>query len=161
MSNPSSRAGPLPARPITVVRRLRSFTSSARRQKIRRASIPSALPKWRWLSSIAASRLLAAVMAWKSPVKWRLISSIGATCACPPPVAPPLTPKQGPRLGSRRHSIVRSPAAFSASASPIAVVVLPSPAAVGLIPVTSTSAPSARPSRLAMKSNPIFALNRP
>jgi hypothetical protein len=51
------------------------------------------------LSSIAASRLLAAVMAWKSPVKCRLISSIGTTCAWPPPVAPPFWPKHGPRRG--------------------------------------------------------------
>ena len=29
----------------------------------------------------AQSRLCAAVIAWKSPVKWRFISSIGTTCA--------------------------------------------------------------------------------
>jgi hypothetical protein len=34
-----------------------------------------------WLSTIAASRLLAAPIAWKSPVKWRLMSSIGTTWA--------------------------------------------------------------------------------
>ena len=42
-------------------------------------AITSALPQWIWLSIIAASRLCALVMAWKSPVKWRLISSIGTT----------------------------------------------------------------------------------
>jgi hypothetical protein len=34
-----------------------------------------------WLSIIADSRLWALVMAWKSPVKCRFISSIGTTCA--------------------------------------------------------------------------------
>ncbi len=120
MSKPSSRGAPLapPPRPLTMLRSARSFTSSARRQLTRRGSRPSALPQNRWLSTIAASRLFAAVMAWKSPVKWRLISSIGATCARPPPVAPPFWPKQGPMLGSRRQIIVRCPSAFSASPKP-------------------------------------------
>ena len=52
-----------------------------RGQVIRRGSSPSALPWCMWLSSIAASRLCAEVMAWKSPVKCRLISSIGTTWA--------------------------------------------------------------------------------
>ena len=41
------------------------------------------------------------------------------------------------------------------------VVVLPSPAGVGLMPVTRTSAPSGWSAWLSMKSNPIFALVRP
>ncbi len=69
--------------------------SIARRQLIRRGSSPSALPQCRWLSIIAARRLLAAVTAWISPVKWRLMSSIGTTCARPPPVAPPFTRNTG------------------------------------------------------------------
>ena len=44
-------------------------------------SMPSSFPCWMWLSSMAASRLLAAPMAWKSPVKWRLMSSMGTTWA--------------------------------------------------------------------------------
>ena len=48
------------------------------------------------VSIAAASRLLAAVIAWMSPVRWRLNSSIGTTCAYPPPAAPPLMPKVGP-----------------------------------------------------------------
>ncbi len=160
MSNPSSRGEPLamPPRPLTMARNARSFMSSARRKVTRRGSMPSALPQYRWLSTIAASRLLAAVMAWKSPVKWRLISSIGTTWAWPPPVAPPFWPKLGPRLGSRRQIMVRVPPAFSASPRPIVVVVLPSPAAVGLMPVTSTSLPGARPRTDSTKSKPIFAL---
>ncbi len=39
-------------------------------------TMPKALPWWMWLSIAAASRLLATPMAWKSPVKWRLMSSI-------------------------------------------------------------------------------------
>ena len=48
--------------------------STTRRHDIRRASSPRALPWWMWLSRSAASRLLAAPMAWKSPVKCRLMS---------------------------------------------------------------------------------------
>ena len=46
-----------------------------------RGSMPRALPCLMWLSSMAAQRLLAAPMAWKSPVKCRLMSSMGTTCA--------------------------------------------------------------------------------
>ena len=81
------------------------------------------------------------MMAWKSPVKCRLISSIGTTCAWPPPVAPPFIPKQGPSDGSRRHSTVLRPIMFSASVRPTDVVLLPSPASVGLIAVTRMSLP--------------------
>jgi formate--tetrahydrofolate ligase len=49
----------------------------------------------------AASRLFADVIAWKSPVKCKFKSSIGTTWAYPPPAAPPLIPKHGPRDGSR------------------------------------------------------------
>ena len=88
------------------------------------------------------------------------MSSIGATCAWPPPVAPPFMPKHGPSEGSRRQIIVRLPAAFSASPSPIVVVVLPSPAGVGLMPDTSTKRPLGGPSVASMPA-PIFALCRP
>ena len=83
MSKPSLRGNPLPMPPSeqTISRSARSFMSTTRRHEMRRASSPSALPWWMWLSSSAASRLLAAPMAWKSPVKCRLTSSIGTTCA--------------------------------------------------------------------------------
>ncbi len=68
------------------------------------ASILCGLPCRIDASSIAASRLLAAPIAWMSPVKWRLRSSIGTTCVMPPPAAPPLIPKTGPSDGSRRHA---------------------------------------------------------
>ena len=163
MSNPSSRGAPLetPPRPLTMERSARSFMSSTRRHRMRRGSMPSGLSQNRWLSSIAASRLCAAVMAWKSPVKCRLIWSIGPTCARPPPVAPPLMPKQGPRLGSRRQIMVFVPRRLSASPRPMVVVVLPSPAGVGLMPVTSTSRPAGALARAATKSSPILALKRP
>jgi hypothetical protein len=41
--------------------------------------------------------------------------------------APPLTPKQGPRLGSRRQMMVCLPTRFNASPRPTVVVVFPSP----------------------------------
>ena len=83
MSKPSLRGKPLPMPPSehTISRSARSFMSTTRLQEIRRASRPRAFPWWMWLSSNAASRLFAAPMAWKSPVKWRLMSSMGTTCA--------------------------------------------------------------------------------
>ena len=78
--------------------------STQRRHEIESASMPSLLP-WRMLaSSIAASRLFAAPIAWMSPVKWRFMSSIGTTCVYPPPAAPPLMPNTGPSDASRRQS---------------------------------------------------------
>ena len=81
MSKPSLRGKPLPMPPSeqTISRSARSFMSTTRRHEMRRASSPRALPWWMWLSRSAASRLLAAPMAWKSPVKCRLMSSIGTT----------------------------------------------------------------------------------
>ena len=84
----------------------------------------------------------AAVIAWKSPVKWRFICSIGTTWAYPPPAAPPFIPKHGPRLGSLRQTIDFFPILFRPSFKPTDVVVLPSPAGVGLIAVTSINFPS-------------------
>ncbi len=56
------------------------------------------------------------------------------------------------------HNVAFCPIFLSACVTPTAVVVLPSPAAVGLIPVTRTSFP--RAGRSAM-SSPIFALYLP
>ena len=83
--------------------------STARRQSIRSWSILCGLPCRIDASSIAASRLFAAPIAWMSPVKWRLRSSIGTTCVIPPPAAPPLIPNTGPSDGSRRHATGRLP----------------------------------------------------
>ena len=143
MSKPSSRGTPLalPPRPHTMLRSWRSFMSTTRFHVILRTSMPSSLPLWMCASSSAASRLLAAPMAWKSPVKCRLMSSMGMTWAYPPPAAPPLMPNTGPRLGSRSATTGFLPRFCSASARPTVVVVLPSPAGVGLMAVTSTSLP--------------------
>ena len=83
MTNRSSRVGPAfrPPSPTTTLRRARSFMSMVRGQVMRRVSRPRPLPWWRWASSIAERRLCALAMAWKSPVKCRLMSSIGTTCA--------------------------------------------------------------------------------
>ena len=75
-------------------------------------------------------------MAWKSPVKWRLIFSMGNTCAYPPPAAPPFIPKQGPREGSRSATTARLPIWLRPSARPMLTVVLPIPAFVAVIEVT-------------------------
>jgi hypothetical protein len=78
MSKPSSRGTPLarPPRPSTMLRSWRSFMSTARFQVMRGVDAER-VALLMWLSSIAASRLLAAPMAWKSPVKCRLMSSMG------------------------------------------------------------------------------------
>ena len=87
-------------------------------------------------------RLFAIPIACISPVKWRFMSSMGTTCAYPPPAAPPLTPKTGPSEGSLSAAITFISFALSASVRPTVVVVLPSPAGVGDMAVTSTSLPS-------------------
>ena len=94
-----------------------------------------------WLSIAAHKRLLAVVIACISPVKWRFISSIGTTCAYPPPAAPPFIPKTGPKDGSLNATIAFLFLLFNACPSPIVTVDLPSPAGVGLIAVTNTSFP--------------------
>ena len=163
MSNPPSEGKPLltPPRPVTIWRSARSLMSSTRRHVMRRWSMPSALPWKMWLSIMAASRLFAAAIALKSPVKCRLMSSIGMTCAYPPPAAPPFMPKTGPSAGSRRHSIAFSPSRVRASPSPTVVVVLPSPAGVGETAVMRISRPWRRGGSEPSTRSGIFALKRP
>src|SRR5690554_3908686 len=122
---------PSSPRPMRTRRRLRSLRSSTRGQVTRAGSMPSALPQWRWLSSSAASRLWAAVTAWRSPLKWRLMASMGTTWAWPPPAAPTFMPKTGPSEGSRRQAMADTPSRERASTSPTQVVVLPSPTPAG------------------------------
>ena len=52
-----------------------------------------------------------------------LVTAINPT---PPPAAPPLIPKHGPRDGSRRAQIVFFPSLFNAWDTPTLVVVFPS-----------------------------------
>ena len=162
MSKPVSRGMPFarPPSPTTVWRSTRSSMSTQRRQVIECGSSPSSLPCRRCESIIAASRLLAAPIAWMSPVKWRLISSIGTTWARPPPVPPPLSPKTGPSDGSRRQSTGLSPIAPSPWVSEIEVVVLPSPNRVGVIDVTDTILPSGAPASRSIAESSIFAAAR-
>ena len=121
----------------------RSFISRARFHRTRVGS-RSMSPKWSRLSIAAASRLWAAVIAWKSPVNWRLIVFDGSTRLAPPPVAPPLRPKTGPIDGWRRARAASWPIRRSPWARPIDVVVFPSPAGVGVMAETRISLP-ARP----------------
>ena len=81
--------------------------STQRRQLTESGSIPSLLPCRRCASSMAASRLLAAPIAWMSPVKWRFRSSIGTTCAYPPPGRAALDPEDRAERGlaqAERHA---------------------------------------------------------
>ena len=151
----------LPPSPHTVCRKARSFKSTTRFQTICLTSIFKGFPWWIELSSIAAIKLFAAVIAWISPVKWRLISSIGTTCAYPPPAAPPLIPKHGPRDGSRIATTDFFPNLLSACDKPIIVVVFPSPAGVGLMAVTRINFPSSFFSSFLIASREIFALYFP
>ncbi len=88
-----------------------------------------------------ANKLLAAVIAWISPVKCKLISSIGAICTFPPPVAPPLIPNTGPKDGSLKAKIDFFPMVLNPSATAMDIVVFPSPNGVGLTAVTKISFP--------------------
>ena len=160
MSKPVSRGMPFtfPPSPVTIWRSERSFMSRQRRHVTVSGSMPSALP-WRMCaSSIAARRLFAAVIAWRSPVKWRLRSSIGTTCAWPPPAAPPFTPKTGPSDASRRQRNAFWSIAAKPCASETAVVVFPSPAGVGVIAVTAMSLPSGVSARRSRTAWETFAL---
>ena len=75
-------------------------------------------------------------------MKCKFISTIGATCALPPPVAPPFIPNTGPKDGSLNVSIEFFPIFLNPSAIAIETVVFPSPKGVGLIAVTKISFPS-------------------
>ena len=93
------------------------------------------------MSIIADNKLLADVIAWISPVKCKFISSIGAICTFPPPVAPPFIPKTGPKEGSLNVSIDFLPIFLNPSAIAIETVVFPSPNGVGEIAVTKINFP--------------------
>ena len=67
-------------------------------------------------------------------------------------------PKDGPSDGSRRQQSAFLPMWLSASPRPTVVVVLPSPAGVGVIAVTRTSLPSFLPFRLSRYLSETFAL---
>ena len=68
-------------------------------------------------------------------------------------------PKHGPRLGSLRQTIDFFPILFRPSFKPTDVVVLPSPAGVGLIAVTKINFPSGLDLLFSIKSK--FILNLP
>ena len=90
-----------------------------------------------------------------------LISSSGSTLALPPPVPPPLMPYIGPSVGSRKVATAFRPNLPIPCTKPTAVVVFPSPAGVGVIPVTTTSLPFGRPSVTFKASSEILALYFP
>ena len=81
------------------------------------------------------------VMAWKSPVKCRLILSTGSSDALPPPVAPPFMPNTGPSDGSRSAATALWPSLTSPCVRPMVLTVLPSPLVVGVMAVTRISLP--------------------
>ena len=79
----------------------------------------------------------------------------------PPPAAPPLMPNTGPSDGSRRHSTGRLPIAPSPWVSDTDVVVLPSPALVGVIADTQTTFASGFPRSRSIALRSTFALYLP
>ena len=89
---------------IVIFLRALSFISRALFQSTLSGLILSSLPCQMELSMQAAIKLIELVKACISPVKCKLISSVGTTRALPPPVAPPLIPKTGPKEGSLRHT---------------------------------------------------------
>ncbi len=97
-----------------------------------------------WLSIIALSSECADVIAWKSPVKCRFISSIGTTlrvtAASGAALHAEVRPKR--RFADTDSGVLAD--AVQPSPRPTVVVVLPSPAGVGLIAVTRISLPSVR-----------------
>ena len=92
-----------PSETVTLLSAL-SFISSALFQRIFSGLIFNWLPWKIELSMQAAIKLIELVRACISPVKCKLISSLGTTKALPPPVAPPLMPKTGPNDGSLKHT---------------------------------------------------------
>ena len=89
------------------------------------------------------------------------MSSLGTIVDFKAPTAPPLTPKTGPKEGSRKTANDLTPILLNPSCKPIVVVVLPSPALVGVIAVTKTNFASflSLSSSLILKS--ILALSNP
>ncbi len=77
---------------------------------------------------------------------------MGTTWASPPPVPPPFMPRVGPMDGSRSAMTGLAPIRQRAWPKPMVMVVLPSPAGVGVIEETTTSLPSGR-SRLAWRAD--------
>ena len=69
------------------------------------------------------------------------MSIIGTTSEAPPPVAAALQPKTGPIERLAKRGRARTPMRASPCTRPMDVVVLPSPAGVGVMAETSTSLP--------------------
>ena len=160
---PVWRGNPLATPPseVTTSRSARSFMSSTPAPSHAALVDLQLVTPVDWLSIIADSRLCAAVIAWKSPVKCRFMSSIGTTCAYPPPAAPPFIPKFGPSDASRMQIAAFWPIPVQAVAKAHGLVVLPSPAGVGLIAVTRISLPFGRPSSELMNACPHLGLVMP
>ena len=87
------------------------------------------------------------------------MSAAGCTVERPPPVPPPLCPNTGPKDGCRSVRATLLPMRASPWVRPTATVVLPSPAGVGVMAVTTTNRPGVR--RLGKTPNGTFALWAP
>ena len=110
---------------------------------------------------MADIKLIVEVNAWKSPVKWRLISSLGTMVDFKAPTAPPLIPQTGPKEGSLKQASELTPILRKPSCKPIVVVVLPSPAFVGVMAVTKTNLPSLLFFNFSLYFKSILALFQP
>ena len=135
--------------------------SRHRRQVIVAGSMPSSFPCTRWASIADASRLLAAAIACRSPVKCRLMSSPGTTWATAGAGASALCAERRPdgRLSEADERALADVA--EPSVREIAVVVLPSPAFVGVTAVTAISFPLGCVASRSRTERSIFALSRP
>ena len=89
------------------------------------------------------------------------MSSLGMIVDLSAPTAPPLTPKTGPKLGSLKTAKELTPILLKPSCNPIVVVVLPSPALVGVIAVTKTNFPSFLFFNSSLIAKSILALSNP
>ena len=144
MTNRSSRTGPalMPPRLMTIERSARSFMSMVRGQVIRRGSMPSALPWCRWLSSIADEQVVrrgdGVEVAGEVQVDLVHRHDLGVAAARRAALH---AEHRAQRLGSRMHTTTFLPRRRSAWLTPTVTVLFPSPAGVGLMPVTSTSRP--------------------
>ena len=89
------------------------------------------------------------------------MSSLGTIVDFKAPTAPPLIPQTGPKEGSLKQASELTPILRKPSCKPIVVVVLPSPAFVGVIAVTKTSLPSFLSFKTSLYLKSILALSQP
>jgi hypothetical protein len=129
-------------------RSARSFMSITRFQVTRRTSMPSALPWWTWLSIRRRQQVVRQRNGVEvaGEVQVDVLHRHHLRVAAAGRAA--LHAEHRAQRGLAQADDARSRCGDSASPRPTVVVVLPSPAGVGVIAVTRISLPSGRPSVL-------------